>query len=103
MRKFNYPHFHSKACSLWITRAAAAPRYSPAVPHLRPPARSHGVAAFVWALVFFLYVWFGGVAVGVNGATAFIFGALLGFVVFLLVLVYGADEPQRQPRRADRR
>jgi len=73
------------------------------VPHLRPPAISHGVISFVWALVFGLYIWLGGLAVGVNGGTAFIFGALAGFLVYLYVMVYGTDEPRRQPRRADRR
>lgn len=73
------------------------------MPHLRPPAISHGVISFVWALVFGLYIWLGGLAVGVNGGVSFIFGAVIGFLVFLAVMVYGADEPQRQPRRADRR
>ena len=73
------------------------------MPHLRPPAISHGVISFVWALVFGLYIWLGGLAVGVNGGTAFIFGALAGFLVYLYVMVYGTDEPRRQPRRADRR
>jgi hypothetical protein len=73
------------------------------VPHLRPPAISHGVVSFIWALVFGLYIWLGGLAVGVNGGVSFIFGAVIGFLVFLAVMVYGADEPQRQPRRADRR
>ena len=40
---------------------------------------------------------------GVNGGTAFIFGAVIGFLVYLFVMVYGADEPARRPRRADRR
>ena len=71
--------------------------------HLRPPAISHGVIAFIWALVFFVYIWWGGIAVGYNGGVTFIFGAVVGFLVFLAVMVYGADEPQRQPRRADRR
>jgi predicted lipid-binding transport protein (Tim44 family) len=53
--------------------------------------------------VFALYVWLGGLAVGVHGGTAFIFGAVIGFLVFLLVMAYGADAPVRQPRRADRR
>jgi len=53
--------------------------------------------------VFGLYVWLGGLAVGVSGGTAFIFGGVIGFLVFLAVLMYGADEPRRQPRRADRR
>jgi hypothetical protein len=73
------------------------------VPHLRPPAISHGVISFIWALVFGIYIWLGGVAVGVSGGTAFIFGAVIGFLVFLLVMAYGADQPRRQPRRADRR
>jgi hypothetical protein len=71
--------------------------------HLRPPAISHGVISFIWALVFFLYIWWGGIAVGFGGGVSFIFGAVVGFLVFLAVMVYGADEPQRQPRRADRR
>ena len=59
--------------------------------HLRPPAISHGVISFIWALVFFLYVWWGGVAVGVHGGTAFIFGAVVGFLVFVIIAgVYGA-------------
>jgi hypothetical protein len=72
------------------------------VPHLRQPSFSRGVGAFVWALVFGLYIWLGGLAVGVAGGTAFIFGALIGFLVFLLVMAYGAGAAA-QPRRADRR
>ena len=73
------------------------------MPHLRPPSFSRGVGAFVWAIVFGLYIWLGGLAVGVSGGTAFIFGALVGFLVFLLVRAYGAGAPAAQPRRADRR
>ena len=73
------------------------------MPHLRAPAISRGVGALIWALVFGVYVWLGGLAVGVHGGTAFIFGAVLGFLVFLLVMAFGADAPTRQPRRADRR
>lgn len=71
--------------------------------HLRRPSISHGVIAFLWALVFFLYIWFGGIAVGVHGGTSFVFGAIVGFLVFLAVLIYGRDEPKRQPRRPARR
>jgi hypothetical protein len=73
------------------------------VPHLRPPSISHGVISFIWALVFGVYVWLGGVAVGVSGGTAFIFGAVIGFLVYILVMVYGTTEPRRRARRADRR
>jgi hypothetical protein len=71
--------------------------------HLRAPATSRGFVAFLWSLVFGLYVWLGGLAVGVHGGTAFIFGAVTGFLVFLLVMAFGAGAPTRQPRRADRR
>ena len=73
------------------------------MPHFRMPAISHGVVSFVWALVFGVYIWLGAVAIGVTGATAFILGAVIGFLVYIVVLVYGAAEPRRQPRRADRR
>ena len=73
------------------------------MPHFRMPAISHGVVSFVWALVFGVYIWLGAVAIGVTGATAFILGAVIGFLAYIVVLVYGADEPRRQPRRADRR
>ncbi len=73
------------------------------MPHLRPPSISHGVISFIWALVFGVYVWLGGLAVGVSGGTAFIFGAVIGFLVYILVMVYGTDQPRRRARRADRR
>jgi hypothetical protein len=69
------------------------------VPHLRQPAMSHGVVSFIWGLAFGLYIWLGGLAVGVSGATAFVFGAVAGFLIFLYVMVYGTDVPRRQPRR----
>ena len=64
----------------------------------RAPAISRGVSSFIWGLVFGLYIWLGGLAVGVSGATAFVFGAVAGFLIFLLVMLYGADEPRRQAR-----
>jgi hypothetical protein len=69
------------------------------VPHFRLPAISHGVVSFIWGLVFGLYIWLGGLAVGVSGATAFVFGAVSGFLIFLYVMVYGTDVPRRHPRR----
>ena len=69
------------------------------MPHLRLPAISHGVRAFIWGSFFFLYIWLGGVSVGVSGATAFILGAVAGFLIFVYVRVCGVDEPRRQPGR----
>jgi hypothetical protein len=69
------------------------------VPHLRPPSIAHGVVSFIWGLVLGLYIWLGMLAVGVSGATAFIFGAVSGAAIFVYVRVYGVEEPRRQPRR----
>jgi hypothetical protein len=59
------------------------------------PSIDHGVQSFVWAVVFFVFIWIGGIAVGYSGATMFIVGAVLGFVIFLFVRVCGEDDPPR--------
>ena len=55
------------------------------MPHFRLPAISHGLVSFIWS---------GMLSVGVTGGTAFIIGAVAGFLIFLYVRVYGADEPR---------
>jgi hypothetical protein len=64
--------------------------------HLRAPSVDKGVQAFLWAFFFFVYLWLGMLAVDVSGANAFIFAALAGGAIFLLVRVYGEDEPSRR-------
>jgi hypothetical protein len=63
--------------------------------HLRPPSVDHGITSFLWALFFGLFIWIGGVAAGFGSAVTFILGAVVGFLVFLFVRVYGEDEPRR--------
>ena len=63
--------------------------------HLRPPSIDHGITSFLWALFFGLFIWIGGRAVGFSGAVTFIAGAVVGFVTFLFVRVYGEEEPRR--------
>jgi hypothetical protein len=63
--------------------------------HLRPPSVSKGITSFLWALFFGLFIWIGGRAVGFGGGVTFIAGCLSGFLIFLLVRVYGDDEPRR--------
>jgi hypothetical protein len=62
--------------------------------HFRLPAFAPGVTAFLWALFFFVFIWIGGVAVGYAGAVTFIVGAVAGFLCFLVIRVYGEDEPR---------
>jgi hypothetical protein len=64
------------------------------VPHFRLPSISQGFAAFVWGLFFGAFIWLGSVSVGVSSGTAFIIGAVAGFLIFLYVRIYGADEPR---------
>jgi len=61
----------------------------------RLPAMSPGVTSFLWALGFAVYIWLGGVAVGISRATSFVAAAVLGSVIFLLVRIYGEDQPRR--------
>lgn len=63
--------------------------------HLRAPSIDKGVSSFIWALVFFLYLWLGMLAVGVSMGTAFIFAALAGFGIFFFVRIFGEDRPRR--------
>jgi tellurite resistance protein TehA-like permease len=60
--------------------------------HLRMPAFDRGATSFAWAVFFFLFLWLGMLSVGVDGATAFIFSALAGCVIFLYIRLYGVDE-----------
>jgi len=61
----------------------------------RPPAISHGITSFLWALFLGLFIWIGGQAVGIAAGISFIAGAVGGFLIFLYVRIYGEDEPRR--------
>ena len=71
------------------------------MPHLRFPAIAPGVQAFIWALIFAVYIWAFSVGVGVDSAVAGIVGAVAGAAVFMLVRLYGEDLTRRtrRPRR----
>ena len=61
--------------------------------HLRMPSTDQGVQAFVWAIVFFLFMWLGALAVGFSGGTSFIVSLVLAGGIFLLVRTRGGDYP----------
>lgn len=73
--------------------------------HLRMPSIDRGVTSFLWAFGLGLYLWLGMLAIGVSGATAFIFAALAAGAIFLFVRLFGEDEvrPQSPNARAGRR
>ena len=48
-----------------------------------------GVSSFIWAAVFFLYLWLGMAAVGVSGAAAFTFSLVAACFIFLWVRTRG--------------
>jgi hypothetical protein len=70
-------------------------RLAPMSFHLRPPSIDKGVSAFLWAFGFFLYLWFGMVAVGVDGMTSFILSAVAGGAIFLYIRIFGESRPTR--------
>ena len=61
--------------------------------HLRLPSIDQGVQAFVWAVVFFLYLWLGALAVDVPGGIAFVLSLVLAAAIFLFVRTRGSAAP----------
>lgn len=59
--------------------------------HLRMPSIDRGVQAFVWSLVFFLFIWLGAVAVGFGNGTSFVVALLAAGAIFLFVRTRGGD------------
>lgn len=59
--------------------------------HLRLPSIDRGVQSFLWALVFFLFLYFGMLAVAVARPTALIISLVAAFLIFLLVRTRGGD------------
>ena len=61
--------------------------------HLRQPSIDRGVTSFLWGVGLGLFLWLGMLAVGVQGATAFILSVLAGCAIFLYVRLFGGDRP----------
>ena len=59
--------------------------------HLRAPSIDQGVHAFIWSVVFFLFMWLGGLAVGVSGGLAFIVSLVAAAGIFLFVRIRGGE------------
>ena len=65
--------------------------------HLRMPSIDRGVQAFLWALVFFLFLYFGMVLIAVSKATALVLSLVVAFGTFLYVRTTGDDDPRDGP------
>jgi hypothetical protein len=59
------------------------------------PSIDHGVQSFLWALLFFLILWLGMLAIGVSRATALILSLVSAGAIFLFVRLRGEDVPGR--------
>ena len=60
--------------------------------HLRMPSIDRGVQSFIWAVVFFLFLYFGMLAIQISKGTAFVLSLVVSFLIFLFVRTRG-DEP----------
>jgi hypothetical protein len=61
--------------------------------HLRAPSVDRGVQSFVWAVVFFLFLYFGMLAIQVAKGTAFVVSLVAAFLIFLVVRTQGERHP----------
>jgi hypothetical protein len=62
--------------------------------HLRMPSIDRGVQSFIWAVVFFLFLYFGMVAIQVAKGTALGLSRVAGLLTLLLVRTRGGDDPR---------
>ena len=53
--------------------------------HLRMPSIDRGVQSFIWAVVFFLFIYFGMVLIAVAKGTALVLSLVASFLIFLFV------------------
>ena len=57
--------------------------------HLRMPSIHHGVQAFLWALVFFLILYFGMVSIEIGKGTALLVSLVSAFLIYVFVRTRG--------------
>ena len=60
--------------------------------HLRMPSIDKGVQAFLWAVVFFLFMWLGAMAIKLPGGTSFIISLVAAAAFFLLIRTRGSGD-----------
>jgi polyisoprenoid-binding protein YceI len=63
------------------------------------PVVDPGISSFVWALVFFLFLWFGMLAIDVSSGTALISALLAALFIFLYVRTRGIGREEEDQSR----
>ena len=63
----------------------------------RPPSIDQGVAAFIWAVVLAVFVYFGLAAIGASGATSIVLALVAFAAIWLVVRLRGEEMPPRRP------
>ncbi len=61
--------------------------------HLRAPSVDRGVQSFLWAVVFFLFLYFGMLAIQVSKGPAFVVSLVVAFLIFVIVRTQGEQHP----------
>jgi len=69
--------------------AAAEPATGEQRPYAAVPIVDPGISSFLWALLFFGYLFLGMAAIGISAGFAFIVSAVTGFFIFLFVRTHG--------------
>ena len=64
--------------------------------HMRAPSVDRGVHAFLWSVVFFLFIWLGALAIGLPNGASFVVSLVAAGVIFLFVRTRGGDRRGRQ-------
>jgi len=59
--------------------------------HLRVPSIDQGVQAFTWAVVFFLFMWLGALAIDISGGIALVLSLVAACAIFVFVRTRGGD------------
>jgi hypothetical protein len=59
--------------------------------HLRMPSIDRGVQAFLWAVVFFLFMWLGAIMLDYPAGVSFVLSLVVATAIFVLVRVRGGD------------
>jgi hypothetical protein len=65
----------------------------------RPPSLDQGVVALIWAIGLGIFIYFGLLAIGEDGATAIVISLVSFAAIWLFVRLRGEETPRRRTSR----